>query len=68
MIMNYMQTAIMLGLIFLYRIPLILVTTKAGHKSSCSLAYHIRYRLHFRRRAAVSVLTVILVSLWSISC
>lgn len=69
MIMNYMQTAIMLGLIFLVKeFGLILVTTKGGPgKSSYTLAYFI-YDIVFTskrvgRAAAISVLTVILVSL-----
>lgn len=69
MIMNYMQTAIMLGLIFLIKeFGLILVTTKGGPgKSSYTLAYYI-YDIVFTskrvgRAATISVLTVLIVSL-----
>lgn len=69
MIINYMQTAVMLGLIFLIKeFGLILVTTKGGPgKSSYTLAYYI-YDIVFTskrvgRAATISVLTVLIVSL-----
>ncbi|MEA4898024.1 carbohydrate ABC transporter permease [Bacillota bacterium Meth-B3] len=68
MIMNHMQTAIMLGLIFLIKeFGLILVTTAGGPgKSSYSLAYYI-YDIVFTskrvgRAATISVLTVLIVT------